>query len=77
MQLEAVFNEFCTDKIHKRMNSNDLRRLVKRYVPGAMDHEINTFFIHFSGMSAGGISDYVSLQDFIDGFGKDVHEQTA
>jgi hypothetical protein len=47
MQLEAVFNEFCMDKVHKRMNSVEFRRFVKRYVPNAMDHEINTFFGHF------------------------------
>jgi hypothetical protein len=77
MQLEAVFNEFCMDKVHKRMNSVDFRRFVKRYVPNAMDHEIGTFFTHFQGLNAGGMGDQLSLQDFIDGFGKDVHEQSS
>lgn len=45
--LETVFNDFCSDKVQKRMNAVDFKRFVKKYVPKAVDHEISTFHRHF------------------------------
>jgi hypothetical protein len=48
ISLETVYNDFCSDKMQKRMSLNDFRRFVKKYVEKAVDHEIISLFKHFS-----------------------------
>jgi len=50
--LETVYNEFCTDKINKKMSQSDFKRFVKKYIEKAADHEVDSLFRHFSGNDA-------------------------
>lgn len=47
--IETVFNEFCTDKVNKRMSQADFKRFIRKYIDKAVDHEIDSLFRHFAG----------------------------
>ena len=73
--METVYNDFCSDKVQKRMSLNDFRRFVKKYVEKAVDHEIISLFKHFAGSNpVAGMTEQITLQEFTDAFGRDVME---
>jgi hypothetical protein len=53
------------------MNGTDFKRFIKKYIEKAADNEIEPLFRHFTQDSKG----FVTLQDFIDAFGREVKEQ--
>lgn len=73
---ETVFNEFCTDRVNKRMSANDFKRFVKKYIEKAADPEVDLLFRHFCGGDAvAGLTNMLTLQDFNNAFGREVQLQ--
>lgn len=71
IDIEYLFNEFCSDKKDKRMYFEDLKKFVRKYIEKASDHEIDMLFRHFTQ----GIKPYMTIEDFTESFGREVKEQ--
>jgi hypothetical protein len=68
--LENIYNEFCTDKLQKKMSQTDFKKFVKKYVDKAVDQEIIYLFRHFVGNNA--FAEVLTFDDFRSAFGREV-----
>lgn len=73
--LETVFNQFCSDKVNKKMSQIEFKKFVKTYIDKAADHEVDSLFKHFVGPTMmSSVSGQISLQDFASAFGREVKD---